>query len=52
MELHPQSFYVHELKPHLPRRLFEPAWSRLAWLPIHLAVIVVGTIGIVVDWMP
>lgn len=52
MELHPQSFYVHELKQRLPRRLFEPAWSRLAWLPIHLAVIVVGTIGIAADWMP
>jgi fatty acid desaturase len=52
MELHPQSFYVHALKPHLPSRLFKPAWSRLAWLPIHLAVIVVGTIGIAADWMP
>jgi fatty acid desaturase len=52
MELHPQSFYVHELKPWLPAHLFAPALSRLAWLPIHLAVIVLATIAIAVDWVP
>jgi fatty acid desaturase len=52
MELHPQSFYVHELKPRLPRGMFEPAGSRLLWLPVNLAVIVIATIGIVVEWMP
>lgn len=48
MELHPQSFYVHDLKPRLPRGIFEPARSRLLWLPAHLGVIVMATIGIVV----
>jgi fatty acid desaturase len=52
MTLHPQSFYVHELKPRLPRHLFEPRPSRLMWLPIHLAVIVLATMGIAADWMP
>lgn len=52
MELHPQSFYVHELKPRLPRETFEPARSRLAWLPVHLAVITMATIGIASDRMP
>lgn len=52
MELHPQSFYVHELKPGLPTHLFKPAWSRLAWLPVHLAVIVTSTIAIAMHWLP
>jgi fatty acid desaturase len=52
MELHPQSFYVHELKPRLPRGMFEPALSRLLWLPLHLAVIASCTIAIAAEWMP
>lgn len=52
MELHPQSFYVHEVKPRLPRSLFEPALARLGWLPFHLAVIVIGTMALTRDWMP
>lgn len=52
MELHPQSFYVHELKPRLPRSMFEPALARLLWLPMHLTVIVMSTIAITVAWMP
>lgn len=51
-ELHPPSYYVHELKRQLPRHIFEPGRSRLVWLPIHLGVIVVATLGITVDWMP
>lgn len=52
MELHPQAFYVHELKPRLPREVFEPARSRLLWLPVHLGVIVVSTIAIAAAWVP
>jgi fatty acid desaturase len=52
MELHPQSFYVHEVKLRLPREMFEPARSRLAWLPVHLAVIATATIGITLDRTP
>ena len=52
MELHPGSYYVHELKPHLPASVFRPAPSRLVWLPIHLSVIVTGTIAIAAHWWP
>ncbi len=52
MDLHPKAFYVHELKPAIPATWFEPARMRLVWLPVHLAVIVMGTIAITVDWMP
>lgn len=46
MDLHPLSYYVHELKPRIPPLVFQPAPSRLVWLPIHLSVIVAGTIAI------
>jgi len=52
VDLHPQSFYVHALKPRLRPRLLEPAPSRLAWLPIHVAVIAVGTLAIARGWTP
>lgn len=52
MDLHPQPFYVHELKPRLPAAIFEPARSRLLWLPVHVSVIVMATIGIAVEWTP
>lgn len=35
--------YVKELKPALSKRAFEPARSRLLWMPVHLAVIVALT---------
>jgi len=35
----PQSAYVRELRPALPGAVFEPARSRLALIPAHLAVI-------------
>jgi fatty acid desaturase len=31
--------YAKELKPALSKRAFEPARSRLLWMPVHLAVI-------------
>lgn len=46
MQLHPASFYVHELKPRLSERLFAPAASRLLWLPVHAVVIAAATIAI------
>ena len=52
MELHPASFYVHELRPRIPPGLSEPAGSRLFWLPIHLTVIVLGTIAIAWHRLP
>lgn len=36
--------YAKELKPALSRRAFEPAHSRLLWMPVHLAVIATLTV--------
>jgi fatty acid desaturase len=43
ISLRPTSAYATELKPALPARAFEPARSRLLWLPVHLATIALGT---------
>jgi fatty acid desaturase len=51
-DLHPVSYYVHELKPRMPAIIFQPAPSRLVWLPIHLLVIAAGTIVIAQRWLP
>jgi len=50
MELHPISHYAHELKRDLPPSVFEPARSRLAWLPMHLAIIAIATTAIATGW--
>ena len=47
---HPVSYYAHELKPVLPADAFAPARSRLAWLPVHAAVIVLSTTAIATGW--
>jgi fatty acid desaturase len=49
--LHPTSYYVRELKPQLPAESFQPARSRLLWLPVHLAVIVVATLALALGWV-
>jgi fatty acid desaturase len=46
------SSYVQELKPLLPKPAFEPARLRLLWLPAHLAVIALGTLGLAAGWVP
>jgi fatty acid desaturase len=51
MELHPR-FYVRQLKQRLRPHVLQPAPSRLAWLPLHVAVIVVGTLAIARGWTP
>jgi fatty acid desaturase len=51
MQGYPTSFYVRELKPALPAEAFEPARGRLFWLPLHLAAIVVGIVGIAQGWV-
>ena len=50
MELHPISHYAHELKRELPASAFKPAHSRLALLPLHLAIIALATIAIAAGW--
>jgi len=32
--------YARELRPHLPAAAFRPALQRLAWLPVHLSIII------------
>jgi fatty acid desaturase len=52
LTLVPQAVYVHELRAELPADAFDPATSRLAWIPLHLAVIVSATIAIAAGWIP
>ena len=52
MELRPASFYVGDLKHRLPATLFLPSPSRLAWLPLHLGVVALGTLAIATGWVP
>ena len=47
----PHATYIHELRPELPAEAFEPATSRLAFVPAHLAVIVIATIAIAAHWV-
>jgi fatty acid desaturase len=50
--LRPVSFYVRELKPALPGPAFEPAHSRLWWLPVHTCVIALGILSLAAGWVP
>ncbi len=52
MALVPQSTYVRELRPGLSAEAFEPARSRLALVPAHLAVIAVAILAIASGWTP
>src|SRR5262245_48420163 len=52
LPLVPQAAYVHELRTELPADAFHPATSRLAWIPVHIAVIVMATIAIAAGWIP
>ncbi len=52
MELRPTSAYVHELRPLLGPETFAPAHSRLLWLPLHLALIALGTVAVAAGWLP
>jgi fatty acid desaturase len=44
--LMPQSQYVRELRAELPATAFQPARSRLALVPVYLAIIVLAIVGI------
>ncbi len=46
----PVSFYAQALKAELPANAFAPVPSRLAWLALHVAVIVAGTIVVAHGW--
>jgi fatty acid desaturase len=46
------STYVRELRPHLAPDMARPAKSRLAFIPVHLAVITLATCAIAGGWVP
>ena len=46
-----RSTYVRELRSRMPPETFQPARSRLAFVPGHLAVIVVGCWAIAAGWV-
>ena len=50
--LYPMSKYVREMRPELDPKVFEPARSRVALVPIHLAVIASLTVVIASGWVP
>jgi fatty acid desaturase len=50
--MRPVSFYARELKPALPGPTFEPAHSRLCWLPLHVGVISLGILSLAAGWVP
>ncbi|MBE7451315.1 MAG: fatty acid desaturase [Kofleriaceae bacterium] len=52
MELRPLSSYVRELRPVLPPEVFQPARSRLLWLPVHLAAIAAMIVAVASGWVP
>jgi fatty acid desaturase len=52
MQLVPQSTYVRELRPALPVETFEPATSRLLFVPVLLGLIVTSIIAIAAGWVP
>jgi fatty acid desaturase len=46
----PLSSYAREVRPSLPAHVFEPVPSRLAWLTLHVALIVAGTVALAHGW--
>jgi fatty acid desaturase len=50
--LWPLSSYAGALKPELPKQAFEPARSRLLWLPVHALVIAGATLTVARDALP
>ena len=52
VSLLPRAAYVRDLRGELPDGVFARATSRLAFVPVHLAVIVMSTIAIAASWLP
>jgi fatty acid desaturase len=48
----PQASYVRELRAELPAKVFEPARSRLAFVPLYLASITISALAISTHWAP
>lgn len=47
-----RSHYVHAIKSALPAAAFGRASSRLAWIPVHIAVIALAIAAIACGWLP
>jgi len=52
LSLVPQANYVREVRTELPAEAFEPATSRLAFVPVHLGVIAISIVAIAAGWVP
>jgi fatty acid desaturase len=48
----PLSQYVHAIRPDLPADAFAPVHSRLAWIPVHLAIIATAAVSMALGWVP
>jgi fatty acid desaturase len=48
----PVSHYARVLRPLLPDEAFTPARSRVWWVPVHLAIIVISLVAIAKGWLP
>src|SRR5262245_58142832 len=46
----PVSFYVRELKPHLPNAVFAPQRNRLVWLLAYFSVTALGIAAVAFGW--
>ena len=52
LSLVPQASYVREVRLELPVDAFQPATSRLAYIPVHLGLIAISIIAIAAGWVP
>ncbi|RYZ06130.1 MAG: acyl-CoA desaturase [Myxococcales bacterium] len=52
MKLRTTSSYAAELRPLLRRQVFATAPLRLLWLPLHYAVLTLGTVALAKGWLP
>lgn len=50
VDLRAASTYAHAIRPALPARAFGTVPSRLAWLTLHVAIIIAGTVAIARGW--
>lgn len=52
MELQSVAAYAREIRPTLPAAAFAPAWSRVLWLPVHVAAIAALAWSMATGWLP
>lgn len=52
LTLVPQATYVREVRRELSAEAFEPATSRLAYIPVYLGLIAISIVAIANGWVP